>query len=184
MNVNELFKRSLAYLAYPLWRVLRYCDKVFTSCPQPVLASKRNPYGFQSIGEDCVISGPLYLAHPHKIRLGDHVSMAPNVFLAASDGAEIEIGNNTMIAALAIISTTTHDYRAKNMREVGINRSIRIGKGCWIGLNAIILPGVSIGDGAVIGAGAVVTKDVESNAIVVGVPARLLKYREIDAMVE
>jgi acetyltransferase-like isoleucine patch superfamily enzyme len=85
-----------------------------------------------------------------------------------------------MIAAFALLSTATHDYRARDMRRAGVNKAIVVGKGCWIGLNAIVLPGVSIGDGAVVGAGAVVTEDVEPNAIVVGVPARLLKYRHTE----
>lgn len=53
----------------------------------------------------------------------------------------------------------------------------RIGRGAWLGANVTILPGVNIGDGAVVGAGSVVTKDVEPNAVVVGSPAR--KVREV-----
>jgi maltose O-acetyltransferase len=183
MNLNERLKKGLAYLAYPLWRVLRYCDRTFTGDPPSTRAPRDNPYGFQAVGEDCVISSPVYLSHQHKIRIGARVSMAPCVFLAASDGAGIEIGDDTMIAAFAVLCTATHDYRVRDMRSTGVNESIVIGKGCWIGLKAIILPGVTIGDGAVVGAGAVVTRDVEPNAIVVGVPARLLKYRDAGGQV-
>ncbi len=177
MSPSELIRKTLAFLAWPLWRVLRYCDTVFGTPARGAAARRADRHGFASIGEDCVVSDPLYVSHPGRVRLGSRVSIAPCVLLSASNGAGIEIGDDTMIAAFAILSTTTHDHRVPNMRFAGINRPIVIGRGCWVGLNAIILPGVSVGDGAVIGAGAVVTKDVEPNAIVVGVPARLLKYR-------
>ncbi|HDZ8876661.1 hypothetical protein J4G66_16215 [Aeromonas dhakensis] len=57
------------------------------------------------------------------------------------------------------------------------NQKIKIGNDVWIGANAIILPGVTIGDGAVVGAGAVVTRDVPDYAIVVGVPAKVIRQR-------
>jgi len=169
-------KAALGRFAYLyvgcLLRLIRYGE----------YASTTKAYGFQSIGQDCVIGRPVYLECPHKIRIGKRVSMAGCVYIGAPEGAAVEIGDDTMIAAFAIISTATHDYHAKEMRRTGINRSVVIGKGCWIGLNAIILPGVTIGDGAVVGAGAVVTKDVEPGAIVVGVPARLMKYRESEML--
>lgn len=70
-----------------------------------------------------------------------------------------------------------HDNADFENSEIRDNRPVEIGNDVWIGANAIILPGVKIGDGAVIAAGAVVTKDVEPYAIVGGVPAKIIKYR-------
>ena len=61
--------------------------------------------------------------------------------------------------------------------QPNVEKSIHIGNDCWIGFGAQILAGVNIADGSIIGAGAVVTEDTESNGIYVGVPARLIKYR-------
>jgi acetyltransferase-like isoleucine patch superfamily enzyme len=70
--------------------------------------------------------------------------------------------------------------RGELVRQQGIpkKRGIKIGDDVWLGASSVVLPGITIGNGAVIGAGAVVTKDVPENAIMVGNPARLLRYRE------
>lgn len=91
-------------------------------------------------------------------------------------GAKIKIGSNTDIAPEVNIWTLehnpdsiNHDVRAK---------SVKIGNNCWIGNRVIILPGVNIGDGAVVGAGSVVTKDVEAYSLYAGIPAK--KIRELN----
>ena len=79
------------------------------------------------------------------------------------------------------IITTAHDYNILPISDVGINKSITIGDDVWIGTAALILPGVRVNDGAVVAAGAVVTRDVPANSVVGGVPAkeiRLLESRE------
>jgi len=88
----------------------------------------------------------------------------------------LTIGDRVMIASHTTITTLTHDYYDKNKRfSPAIDKKIVIGDDVWIGSHAVIMPGISIGKGAVIGAGSVVTKDVEENAIVAGVPAKLIK---------
>lgn len=76
-----------------------------------------------------------------------------------------------------VIATLNHDLKPER-RWICIPKRIEIGKNVWIGSNSTILSGVKIGDNAVIAAGAVVTKDVEPNTIVGGVPARFIKYIE------
>ncbi len=92
------------------------------------------------------------------LSIGKNVSFGGNVFLFGT--AEIPIGDDTMIAYGVIIHTSTHDYTVHPMRAIRIDRPVSIGKHVWIGTGAIILPGVKIGDYAVIGAGSVVNQNI------------------------
>jgi acetyltransferase-like isoleucine patch superfamily enzyme len=83
----------------------------------------------------------------------------------------VTIGDDTLIASHVAITSLTHDPRADLYSASQQSRPIVIGRNVWIGTHAVILPGVTIGDGAIIGAGAVVTRDVAPRAVVVGVPA-------------
>lgn len=74
--------------------------------------------------------------------------------------------------------TATHPLDPIERRYTQFGKPIRIGEDCWIGGNTIVCPGVTIGDGVTIGAGSVVTKDVESYVVVVGNPARVIKKLE------
>lgn len=107
--------------------------------------------------------------------IGKNVSFGGNVFLGAT--ASIDIGDLTMIGFGAIIHTATHDYNSHPMSKYRIDKPVKIGKHAWIGTNATILPGVIVGDYAVVGAGSVVTSHVPEGAIVSGNPARIIKYR-------
>lgn len=103
-----------------------------------------------------------------------------NSFVHIWAGREgLVIGNRVMIASHVAITTLTHNYNCSNMRDdPAIDRRIFIKDDAWIGTHAIIMPGVTIGKGAVIGAGALVNEDVPDFAIVVGIPARILKFRK------
>lgn len=92
-------------------------------------------------------------------------------------GSNTTIGNNVMMAPDVIICTENHKY-TKESYEGWIKKPVVIEDNVWIGYRVIILPGVRIGRNAIIGAGAVVTKDVPPYAIVGGVPAKVLKMRE------
>ena len=75
-----------------------------------------------------------------------------------------------------VLITVTHEIGKKSCRAgKNISKSIKIGKGCWIGANSTILPGVTIEDGTIIGAGSVVTKNCKSNSCYVGCPAHRIK---------
>jgi acetyltransferase-like isoleucine patch superfamily enzyme len=82
-----------------------------------------------------------------------------------------------MVGSHTAISSITHDYSAEVMYGTVVLKPVVIGDDVWISAHAVILPGVTIGDGAVIGAGCVVTKDVLPRAIVVGVPGRVMCER-------
>ena len=107
-----------------------------------------------------------------------------NVFINSGckvqDQGGIEIGDGTLIGHNVVLATLNHALAPERRGDL-IPRPIRIGKNVWIGSNAVILPGVTIGDGAVIAAGAAVTKDVPENSVVGGVPARVLRTIQTQA---
>ena len=109
------------------------------------------------------------------IKIGNNVSFSGDILLYAN--APIEIGDNSMIAFHVIFHTSTHDYNDHPMWNKRIDKPIKVGKHVWIGTGSIILPGVIIGDYAVVAAGSVVTANVPEGAIVGGNPARIIKYR-------
>lgn len=88
-----------------------------------------------------------------------------------------------MIAPGAAIISVNHDYTrsGQEARSTHIKKGVTIGRNVWIACGAIILPGVTVSDGAVVAAGSVVTKDVPPYTVVGGVPARVIKVREIDS---
>ncbi len=112
-----------------------------------------------------------------KVTLGDHSGIGIN----ASIGGTCHIGDNVMMGADCIIYTRNHrfDDITVNMNEQGFmeEKPVYIGDDVWIGGRVTILPGVHIGSHSIVGAGAVVTKDVPEWAIVVGNPAVVKKYR-------
>ncbi len=96
-------------------------------------------------------------------------------------GGTIKIGNNCCISQQVTLVASNHSIK-KGMNITGqpwdvSKHSIYIGNDVWIGANVVVLPGVTIHDGAVIGAGTIVNKDVPENAVVVGNPMKLIKYR-------
>jgi acetyltransferase-like isoleucine patch superfamily enzyme len=102
-----------------------------------------------------------------------------NDFVHIWGGGGVEIGAHTMIAAHCVITSSTHDSNALSRgllyRETTIEKPVKIGANVWIGSNATILPGVTIADDAIVGAGAVVTRDVPRRSIVAGAPARVMR---------
>lgn len=111
------------------------------------------------------------------IVLGDRVEI--NNFSIVNGTGGVSIGRDTLIGPGVRIISYQHQYDAGTLirEQRSIARPIQIGCDVWIGANAVVLAGVTIADGAVIGAGSVVTKDVPAGAVVVGVPARVVKYR-------
>jgi acetyltransferase-like isoleucine patch superfamily enzyme len=111
-----------------------------------------------------------------RVFVGDYSSIQAN-------RANISIGSNTMIAQNVNLISTNHFYKDKDklihdqdidLIKIGIN----IGSDCWLGAACTILPGVNVGNGVVIGANSVVTKNIPDYAIIVGNPASIIGYRE------
>ncbi len=109
---------------------------------------------------------------------GKNIALGKGVFINSGccfqDQAGIAIGDNTLIGHQVVLATLNHDLRPEKRASM-YPAPIVIGKNVWIGAHATILPGVIIGDNAVVAAGAVVTKNVPANAVVAGVPAKIIK---------
>ena len=130
---------------------------------------------FGAVGKGCYIEAPVHANWGGKhVFMGDYVYANFNLTLV--DDANIYIGDNVMFAPGVIVATAGHPVNP-TLRERGYqyNKEVRIGNNVWIGANATILPGVTIGDNTVIGAGSVVTKDIPANCIAVGVPAKITR---------
>ena len=112
---------------------------------------------------------------------GKNIHFGQNVFVNSGcrfqDQGGIWIGDNALIGHNAVLATLNHDPDPDRRANL-IPAPIVIGKNVWLGANVTVLPGVTVGDGAIIAAGAVVTKDVPANAVVGGVPAKVLKTVE------
>ena len=123
------------------------------------------------IGEKSTIRNPVTVVEPNKVKMGKNSIIMNNALLMASGG--IEIGDCTMIAAHAKLISNDHDLYDRSILTMV---PIKIGNHVWIGAGATILKGVTVGDHAIIGGGSVVNKDVPPYAVVVGNPAKVVKY--------
>lgn len=112
---------------------------------------------------------------------GLNTTIGKNVFINSGcrfqDWGGITIGDGTLIGHSVVIATINHGLTPEK-RHDNIPAPVTIGKNVWIGSNSTILPGVTIGDNAVVAAGAVVTKDVDASTVVGGVPSRVIKKIE------
>ena len=130
---------------------------------------------FAEIGEGCYVESPLWSNMGCR-----HVHFGNNVYanfnLTLVDDTHIYVGDYTMFGPNVTIATAAHPIDA-GLRRKGLqyNKSVRIGKNCWLGAGVIVMPGVTIGDNVVIGAGSIVTKDIPSNVVAVGNPCRVLR---------
>ena len=133
----------------------------------------------RSAGSEIEIYCDTHVEHLDKLVCGSRVSINSNSWFNAHGG--LTIGDDVLIGPYVIVHTSNHNVPARNKKIRGSGHSqkpVKIGNDVWIGANAVILPGVTIGDGAVIGAGSIVTKDVEPHSIVAGNPAMKIKERD------
>ena len=130
---------------------------------------------FAEVGEGTYVESPFY-AHFG----GRHVHLGKNVYtnfgVTFVDDTHIYIGDCTMLGPNVVIATAGHpidpDLRRRGLQY---NLPVRIGCNCWLGAGVIVLPGVTIGDNTVVGAGSVVTRDLPSGVVAVGNPCRVLR---------
>lgn len=155
-----------------------YIDKLFSVVAR-ARAYTYKPF-FRSMGKRVYIRENVMIESPKKISIGNNVYINYRVTISGHSGT-VKIGNDVMIGFGASIITTNHGY--KNLKKPMMDQKDN-GKGdivieddVWIGANAVILPKVRIEKGAIVGAGAIVTKDVKPYSIVGGVPAKHLKFR-------
>lgn len=129
----------------------------------------------ENLGKNTMINAPIFVNLANKVKIGNNVVLM-NGFQCMSAGGLI-IEDDTKIALNCTIATNNHDFYD---RPVITCKPVHIKKNVWIGVNTTILPGVTIGENAIVGAGSVVTKDVPDNAVVVGTPAKVIKYLDAD----
>ena len=125
---------------------------------------------FPAMGENSRVSTPLTAVRPHMVSIGKNVVVMPGCLMMSAGGITIDDG--AMIAANVQLISNNHDLYE---RQIITCKPVHIGKNAWIGAGATILPGVTVGDNAVVGAASVVTKDVASDTIVAGNPAKFIK---------
>jgi acetyltransferase-like isoleucine patch superfamily enzyme len=169
----------------PLWRFfLRACDRLRRECDD--FRVERTKVALGACGERVFLSAHAIVWSEAGLRLGDDVAIHSFTHIFAAGG--VTIGSGTMISANCSISSVTHVKNSPQRHLVTshddpnepLHRPVTIGDNVWIGMGAIILPGVTIGDHAIIGAGSVVTKAVPPRAVCVGNPARVVQTLPID----
>jgi acetyltransferase-like isoleucine patch superfamily enzyme len=125
---------------------------------------------FPDLGSPDRITGPLYILEGSHVHIGNDVAINP-YFKAMSSG-HIYIGDRAKLAFGVTIAANNHDLYD---REILLLDDVHIEENAWIGANAVILPGITIGKNSIVGAGSVVTHNVPDNTVVVGNPARVLR---------
>ena len=134
---------------------------------------------FSSVGKNCWIESPFNCDYGYNIVVGDNFYANTNCTIL--DCAKVTIGDDVLIGPNVSFYTPNHAVDADE-RKAGyeISLPINIGNKVWIGGSVAILPGVSIGDNSIIGAGSVVTKDIPANVIAVGVPCKVIRQITTD----
>jgi len=169
-NPSELFRiAKIAWMSFS-YRWIRRCTGRKTVVGEgTVMVNSANI----SIGSNCLLQDRVYLRAgiDGHIVIGDGAAL--NSFVQMYGHGGIDIGKNTQVGPNTVITTTGHDYLSNDLD--GNFAGINIGERVWIAANCTIIGGVHIGDQAVIGAGAVVTRDVPARCVAVGVPARVIR---------
>lgn len=130
---------------------------------------------FAEIGEDCYIETPLHTNFGGRyVHFGKKIYANFNLTLV--DDTHIYVGDFCQIGPNVVLATAGHPIDPA-LREQGLqfNAPIRVGRNCWLGAGVLVMPGVTIGDNTVVGAGSVVTRDLPGNVVAAGAPCRVLR---------
>ncbi|GAB1790269.1 hypothetical protein COJ36_02845 [Priestia megaterium] len=140
----------------------------------------RYPHNNLIIGKNVFIGERITFDVPPtgKLIIGNDVNLTQDIIISANQ--HVEIGNNTLIGEFVSIRDANHSILKGDYirNQPMVSSPIKIEEDVWIGRGAVVLMGVTIGRGAVVGANAIVNKDVEPYTVVAGTPARVIKYRE------
>ncbi len=124
-----------------------------------------------NLGEGSMVFAPLTLMLSNEVKIGKRVVVMNGCLMMSAGG--ITIDDDALIAANVQLISNNHDPYDRHLL---VCKPVHIGKGAWIGAGSTILPGVTVGDYAIVGAGSIVTKDVPPYAVAVGSPAKVIKY--------
>jgi len=128
---------------------------------------------FGNVGKNVCIQQPIVLARGKLVTIGEGTYI--NSYLTLVDDYKISIGKNCLFGPNVTISTTGHPVHPDHRVDGMYSFPVTIGDNVWVGMGTNILPGVTIGENSVIGAGSVVTKDIPANVIAMGVPCRVVR---------
>lgn len=149
------------------------CFEINTTNPMSFdYRKKLNELFLTKLPESVTIEPPIQIDYGCQVKIADNVFIGNN--FAATTYGGLEIDEGAMIATGCTIATVNHDYQDFNIVK---GKTVVIKKGAWICSKVTIVPGVTIGEGAVVAAGSVVTKDVPDYTVVAGNPAKLIKLR-------
>ena len=182
MNIREKMHSGDLYLSMDndiFSEQLTYLEKLYDfNATRPLEQEKRTEMlenMFAEIGEDCYIEPPLHANWAGKnVHFGKGVYATFNLTLV--DDTHIYVGDHTMLGPNVVLATAGHPILPELRPDAyQFNLPIHIGKNCWLGAGVIVLPGITIGDNSVIGAGSIVTKDIPANVVAVGNPCKVLR---------
>lgn len=170
MNQRDARPRWYIRLLAPLYQHRAWSSKIYWSVRMDTPPYRRFWLGKKSVIESyCCINNAV-----GDVAIGDHTRIGIHCTVIGP----VSIGNNVNLAQGITVTALNHNFgdTTRKIDEQGIStKPVEIGDDVWIGANAVILPGVTIGRHAVVAAGAVVTNDVPNNCVVGGVPAKLIK---------
>lgn len=170
MNQIETRPRWFIRMLAPLYQHRGKCSKIHRSVRMDTPPYRRFSLGDYSVVESfcCINNAVGDVVIGHHTRIGLHNTVI----------GPVTIGHHVNLAQGITVTALNHNFSDPDVRidEQGVSTSpVKIGSDIWIGANAVILPGVEIGDHSVVAAGAVVTKDVPPHSLVAGVPAKIIK---------
>jgi acetyltransferase-like isoleucine patch superfamily enzyme len=185
--------------------MVRRLSVIARSWRDAAIARAMHRRSFGAFGDGSIIEAPLRVVSPERIHIGCDVRIRPNAWFSVASGrpgtgpllsigdravlgadlvvactGRVEIGPDVMTSDRVFIGDTYHEYRdvSRPIRDQGLvaPSPVVIGAGAFLGIGAIVLPGVTIGENAYVGAGAVVTRDVPARSVAVGNPARVVSH--------
>ena len=175
MVAGELYDAQDPALAAARERARSLCVRVHALEPDDPLRRELLQELLGAGGDTASVTSPFFCDYGRNIELGEKVYFNVNCVLL--DVCRIRIGAYSLLGPGVQVVTPLHPMDPQLRRRQEYGRPVDIGSDVWIGGGAIVLPGVRIGDGAIVAAGAVVTRDVADMAIVAGIPARRIGER-------